>query len=58
MSTCMYHYLHQRGDVFTCVALCVGWFVSRITLKVLNRFPQNMDGGWVSAHNKDFLFPL
>ena len=58
MSTCMYHYLHQRGDVFTCGALCVGWFVSRITLKVLNRFPQNMDGGWVSAHNKDFLFPL
>lgn len=31
--------------------LLVCWFVSRITQKLLNRFPPNLDGGRVSAQN-------
>lgn len=32
--------------MFTC--LLVVWIVSRITQKLPNRFPSNMDDGWVS----------
>lgn len=28
---------------------CVGWFVSKITQKLLHRFPKNLDVGCVSA---------
>ena len=30
----------------------VGWFVSSITQTLLNRFPWNLKGGWVSAQNR------
>ena len=30
----------------------VAWFFSRITQKLLNRFSQNLEGGWVSAQNR------
>ena len=39
---------HQQG---ICV-LFVGWFVSRITGKLLNGYLQNLDGGWVSTKNR------
>ena len=32
--------------------LFVGWFVGRITRKLRNGFPQNLDGGHVSAQNR------
>ena len=40
------------GYVFTCVYLFVGWFGSRITQKIHNGFPWDLDGGWVSAQNR------
>lgn len=30
----------------------VGWFVSRITRKLLNMCPKNLDGGWDSAQSR------
>ena len=40
-----------------CFHLCLfgvwlGWFVSRITQKLLNRFARNLDGGWVSTQKR------
>ena len=32
--------------------LLVCWFVSRITQNLLNRLPQNLEGGWGSAQNR------
>lgn len=32
-----------------------GLFVSKITQKLLNRFPLNLYGGWVSAQNRPNL---
>ena len=40
----------------THVHLLIGWFVSRIKQKLLNRFPRNLDGGWVSAQNRPHYF--
>ena len=31
------------------------WFVSRITQKALNRFPPDLDGGWVLVQNRPEL---
>lgn len=39
------------GYVFAGVSLLVGWFINRITHKLLNRLPPNLDGGWVSAQS-------
>lgn len=33
--------------VFTCVRVCVCWFVSKITQKIPNRISQNSNGGLV-----------
>lgn len=45
--------LHQRGYVLTRVRLFAGWSIySRITQKLLKRFPTNIDGGSVSATEK------
>ena len=30
----------------------VGWFVSRIAQKLLNRYKQRLDGGWLTAQNR------
>lgn len=35
-----------------CSPVCVCWFVSGITGKLLNVFPQNLDGGRVAAQNR------
>lgn len=35
--------------VFFCF---VGWFVSRTTQKLWNRFASNLDGGWVISQNR------
>lgn len=32
--------------------MVVCWFVTKITKKLLSRFPRNFDGGWVSAQNR------
>lgn len=37
----------SRVKVFT----CVGWFVGRITRKLLTGFPQNLDGGQATITN-------
>ena len=47
----------QGGCVF-CLCPFASWFVNRITQKVLNRFPWNLDGGWVPVQNRPHqLFP-
>lgn len=33
-----------------------GWFVNRITQKLLNKFPPNSDGGCVSRQNRPHSF--
>lgn len=43
------YYPHQGGNIFTSVHLFVGWFVSR---KLLDGFPQNLDGARVAAQNR------
>ena len=35
--------------MFSRVSVCL--FAGRITQKVSNRFPRNLDGGWVSAQS-------
>lgn len=40
------------------LALLVGWFVSKIHPKLLNRFPPHLDGGFVSAQNMPFQLLL
>ena len=49
-----FYNLRQWGYVFHPVYICwlVGRFVSRMTRKLLNRFPQNLDWGWVPAQNR------
>lgn len=32
--------------------LVVGWFVNRVTQKLLKGFPQNLDEGWISVQNR------
>ena len=45
-------------DKFTPKAVClwvfllIGWFVNKITQKLLNWFPQNLKRGWVYAQNR------
>lgn len=39
----------QVGHVFT---MSVCWFVTRITRKLLNWFPRNLNEGWVSVQNR------
>lgn len=45
-----------------CFNLCllVGWFVTRITQNLLNRLPQNLDGGPVAVQNRahQLLVPI
>ena len=54
----VYSYLRQQGYVSTRVHWFVGWFVDRITQKLLERFPPDLDGGWVLAQNRPhFLDP-
>ena len=46
----------MRNVVFTCVWFLVGRFVIRITQKLLNRFPRDLDLGWVSARKDPIDF--
>ena len=48
---CSYTWLYPLSHyilyyLFICACLLVDWFVSRMTRKLLNWFPQNSDGGW------------
>ena len=43
-TSCLLH-LTRGGCVFAGVSLLVGWFISRITHKLLNRLPLNLDEG-------------
>ena len=46
------NHLHWGGYVFTCIRWLVDWFVSWITQKLLNGFPQNVDDGLVLTQNR------
>ena len=39
---------------FLLVCFFIGWFVSRITQKLLYGFPQNLDEGWDEGQNRTF----
>ena len=49
-----YNTISSVKDVLFSFHLCLyfGWVVSSITQKSLNRFSQNLAGGWVSAQNR------
>lgn len=50
------YYLRQGGYVFSRVFLLICWFVTRITKKLLNGFPRDLDRGCDPAQNRPHSF--